>query len=83
MTVKPLSEDDLHYILDKEYTDAIIGRGFSETRLKELFAELINRKIVPNNKCGRDTYLTERAQQQLTVVRLADIEELFGPLVRK
>jgi hypothetical protein len=71
MTVKPLSEKDYHQVCDKRDVEAIIGRGFHEPRLKELFAELKERR-------KRMQYNGEPCY-----VQWSDVEELFGPLVRK
>jgi hypothetical protein len=72
MTVKPLSEDDLEWNTEDDAYKFV-------QRLKELFAELKTR-IVTHTYVNVDKTTTTKHN---VFVRLSDIEELFGVLVRK
>jgi hypothetical protein len=75
MTVKPLSEEDFIF---NEKTRSAVGDFLSEERLKELFAEL-KARIVTHTYVNVDKTTTTKHN---VFVRLSDIEELFGPLLK-
>ncbi len=79
MTVKPLSEEDLVAMCDDQFMTPGEGRCrehptvVTESRLKELFAELKKYQVT--------SFITGIVDAEM--VDWKKIEELFGPLVPK
>jgi hypothetical protein len=94
MTVKPLSEEDFYFEYcgstceDVPYVKQFNDYDFDQPepeyvkidRLKELFAELERRFTTQRWIIDKDGKLSEEKRMSR---RWKDIEELFGPLVRK